>query len=35
MEEKVRVKRPHRLNMEDRKRIDLTGKTDEVSYDPV
>ena len=30
MEEKVRVKRPHRLNMEDRKRI-----TDVVSFDPV
>ena len=28
MEEKVRVKRPHRLNMEDRKRIDFTGITD-------
>ena len=32
MEEKVRVKRPHRLNMEDRKRIDFTGITDVVSY---
>ena len=32
MEEKVRVKRPHRLNMEDRKRIDFT---DVVSFDPV
>ena len=31
MEEKVRVKRPHRLNMEDRKRIDFTGITDVVS----
>ena len=30
MEEKVRVKRPHRLNMEDRKRIDFTGITDVV-----
>ena len=35
MEEKVRVKRPHRLNMEDRKRIDFTGITDVVSFDPV
>ena len=31
MEEKVRVRRPHRLNMEDRKRIDFTGITDVVS----
>ena len=35
MEEKIRVKRPHRLNMEDRKRIDFTGITDVVSFDPV
>ena len=35
MDEKVRVKRPHRLNMEDRKRIDFTGITDVVSFDPV
>ena len=35
MEEKVRVRRPHRLNMEDRKRIDFTGITDVVSFDPV
>ena len=35
MEEKVRMKRPHRLNMEDRKRIDFTGITDVVSFDPV
>ena len=35
VEEKVRVKRPHRLNMEDRKRIDFTGITDVVSFDPV
>ncbi len=35
MDEKVRVKRPHRMNMEDRKRIDFTGITDVVSFDPV
>ena len=35
MDEKVRVRRPHRLNMEDRKRIDFTGITDVVSFDPV
>ena len=35
MEEKVRVKRPHRLNMEDRKRIDFTKITDVVSFDQV
>ena len=35
MEEKVRVRRPNRLNMEDRKRIDFTGITDVVSFDPV
>lgn len=33
MEEKVKVKRPHRLNMEDRKRIDFTGITDVISFD--
>ena len=32
---KGKVKRPHRLNMEDRKRIDFTGITDVVSFDPV
>lgn len=35
MEDKARIKRPHRLNMEDRKRIDFTGITDVVSFDPV
>ena len=35
MDEKVRVRRLHRLNMEDRKRIDFTGITDVVSFDPV
>ena len=35
MEEKQSLKRPHRLNMENRNSLDITGITDVVSFDPV
>ena len=33
MEEKIKQKRSHRLNMEDRKRLEMTGISDVFSFD--
>jgi sporulation protein YabP len=33
MEEKIKQKRSHRLNMEDRKRLEMTGISDVISFD--
>lgn len=35
MEDKVRVRAPHRLNLDNRKQAGFTGVTDVVSFDPV
>lgn len=34
MEDKTRIKRPHRFAMEDRRKASLTGITDVYSFDP-
>lgn len=33
MEEKIKQRRSHRLNMEDRKRLEMTGISDVISFD--
>ena len=33
MEEKIKQKRSHRLHMEDRKRLEMTGISDVISFD--
>ena len=33
MEEKIKQRRSHRLNMEDRKRVEMTGISDVISFD--